>query len=611
LGFAESQREYELTGKRPKLGELKSRLVELKRDECPWLYEVSAHIGQSALKDLNVAFERFFKSVEGSGLKAGFPCFKRKGERDSARMYEVALEERHVRLPMIGWVRLKETRSDRGFEGRILSATIRRRADRWFVSLCVEREREQTPPRVVRHPSDVVGVDLGLKKAAVLHDGETVRLLEPAQALRRNLKKLRRLDRQLARKQRGSANRRKAKLRRQRLHYRISCQRNDYLHQLSSSLAKAKPVIVLEDLHVRGMQRNRHLALSIGDAGMGELRRQLGYKSEWYGSTLIVADRFFPSSKLCSGCGVIKDTLALAERVYDCSVCGTSLDRDENAASNLRAYGLNQLGIVPLPEGLREVTPDGEEGSGLSLSEPKPASVKQEASVNRRKPRRATQRRAETLAGVATGGTSPAHRNAAPPLWLSGPEAALEPGQPLPDPADEERPDHDAGNQQGQRHDGGNPGMIDGEQQNAHERRVLGEAERDVRHGLRRGVGRQTQARLRAVGRERRRASEHRSERLVEVPDLAGDERPDDGGERGPDRRVHEIPRAVDVGDLVDDELEPGQRCSDDEHVGALEHIRHVLEPSDAAGETGHEDGRIDADAARPSRGQDIREGVH
>jgi putative transposase len=379
-GLAESQRQYELSGSRPRLGELKARLVSLKRGECPWLYEVSAHIGQSALKDLNVAFDRFFRGLEGEGPRSGFPRFKRKGERDSARLYGVKLEERHIRLPMIGRVRLKETRSERGFEGRMLSATIRRRADRWFVSLCVERERKIPLPKHVVDSAAVVGVDLGLKTAAVIHNGTGSRLLAPQQALRRNLAKLRRVDRNLTRKPKGSRNREKARLRWQRLHYKISCQRTDYLHQLSSSLTKTKSVIVLEDLHVKGMQQNRSLALSIGDAGLGELRRQLAYKSEWYGSRLIVADRFFPSSKLCSRWGVIKNTLSLSERVFHCEVCGASLDRDENAAINIRAYGLNQLGIVPLPEGLREVTPVERKALASAPVEAKPASPKQEAS---------------------------------------------------------------------------------------------------------------------------------------------------------------------------------------------------------------------------------------
>jgi putative transposase len=408
-GLEQSHLDYGLTGKRPRLGELKSRLVELKQGECPWLYEVSAHIGQSALKDLNAAFERFFKGLKGEGPKAGYPRYKRKGERDSARIYEVTLEERHLRMPNIGRVRLKETRSKRGFEGRILSATIRRRADRWFVSLCVERERVIAEPKPLRRVTDIVGVDLGLKSAAVIHDGRQTRVIEPQQALRRHLKKLRRLNRQLARRQKGSNNKERAKLELARLHYKISCLRQDHLHQLSSSLARTKPVIVLEDLHVKGMQQNRHLALSVGDAGMGELRRQLAYKSEWYGSTLIVADRFHPSTQLCSSCGVLNERVkgfeGLKERTFDCSGCGLSLDRDENAAINLRAYGLHQLGIVPLPEGLREVTPVGEEGSGPTLRRRvKPASLKQEASGCRPIGRPNTQRREERLAGVVTSG---------------------------------------------------------------------------------------------------------------------------------------------------------------------------------------------------------------
>ena len=116
-------------------------------------------------------------------------------------------------------------------------------------------------------------------------------------------------------------------------------------------------MIVLEDLHLKGMVRGRNLALSISDAGLGELRRQLTYKGGWYGATVVTADRFFPSSKLCSGCGAIQPTLGLGDRTYDCEACGRSLDRDENAAINLRAYGLRKLGIDPLPVDHREVTP--------------------------------------------------------------------------------------------------------------------------------------------------------------------------------------------------------------------------------------------------------------
>jgi putative transposase len=308
-----------------------------------------------------------------------------------------------VLLPKIGRVKLKETRSKRDFQGRIISATIRRRADRWFVSLCVETEREIVEPRPVRKPTDMVAVDVGLKSAAVIHDGRDSRVIDPARALRKQLRKLARLNRRLSRKQKGSRNRKKANLELARLHYRISCLRQDHLHQLTTSLARTKPVIVLEDLNVRGMQQNKHLALSVGDAGMGELRRQLTYKCDWYGARLIVADRFYHSTQLCSACGVLNEQLkgfaGLRQREFACPACGLSLDRDENAALNLRTYGCKQLGIAPLPEGLREVTPVERKALAPARSGAKPASLKQEASGTRSRKRANTQRRDERLAG--------------------------------------------------------------------------------------------------------------------------------------------------------------------------------------------------------------------
>lgn len=162
-------------------------------------------------------------------------------------------------------------------------------------------------------------------------------------------------------------------------------------------------MIVLEDLHVSGMVKNRHLALSISDAGFGELRRQLVYKSEWYGSTLVVADRFYPSSKLCSGCGTITDTLGLSERVYCCDVCGLTLDRDENAAVNLRRLGLRALQEHQLPVDRREVTPAERKALAPALvAGAKPASSNQEASGSRPVGRPNTSRREERLAGTVT-----------------------------------------------------------------------------------------------------------------------------------------------------------------------------------------------------------------
>jgi putative transposase len=382
-GLAESQRMYERTGKRPWHRELKKQLVELKQTEAPWLYEVSAHVCQQALVDLDRAFDRFYKSAKGDGPKSGFPRFKRKGERDSARFYEFRVFERHVQLPNIGRLRTKERTLK--LQGRPIAATVTRRADRWFVSLTVERDRELPPARRVVRSTDIVGVDLGLKNAAMIHDGDLAVVIAPQHALRQNLGKLRRLDRRLARKQKNSRNRAKAVLRRARLHYKISCQRKDMLHQLSGSLARTKSVIVLEDLEVRGMQRNKHLALSINDAGFGELRRQLAYKSEWHGSTVVIANRYYPSTQLCSNCGCLNDRMkgmdGLQQRTYECAACGASLDRDVNAAINLRAYGLRELEIVPLPEDLREVTPVERTALARRFGRVKPASLKQEATA--------------------------------------------------------------------------------------------------------------------------------------------------------------------------------------------------------------------------------------
>jgi putative transposase len=171
-------------------------------------------------------------------------------------------------------------------------------------------------------------------------------------------------------------------------------------------------VIVLEDLHVRGMQRNRSLALSLGDASLGELCRQLAYKSEWHGARLVIVDRFFPSSQLCSSCDTLNEQMkgpaGLRKRLFECAACGLVIDRDENAALNLRRYGLRVL-AAELPEGLREVTPVGEEGSGPPRTRrTKPASLKQEASRPRRPQRATTQRHAERRAGTTSnvGGTS-------------------------------------------------------------------------------------------------------------------------------------------------------------------------------------------------------------
>ena len=177
----------------------------------------------------------------------------------------------------------------------------------------------------------VVGVDLGVKTLATLSDGAT----EPnPRHLRSCLKKLKRLQRTVSRRQKGSHNRRKAVRRLATLHQRIAHQRANTLHQFTSRLAKTKSIVVIEDLNVAGLLKNHHLAQAIGDVGFGELRRQLSYKAAWYGCQVLVASRWEPSSKTCSGCGWVDEDLTLADRTFCCEDCGQALDRDLNAAIN-------------------------------------------------------------------------------------------------------------------------------------------------------------------------------------------------------------------------------------------------------------------------------------
>ncbi len=307
-------------------------LNSLKKTEFPWMYETSKCAPQEALRDLHIAFKNFYRGLK-SGKKIGFPRFKRRGVRDSFRLTgAIRFHERAIQLPRIGKVRLKEKR-EKYYSGKILSATVRRRANRWFVSVTVEEDI--LDPQPVRGVP--VGLDLGVKTLATISDGTT---FANRRALGRRLRKLRQLSKSLSRKKKGSKNREKAKLRLARMHLRIFNVRQDTLHKLTTYLAKSHSRIVIENLGVSGMMKNRKLARAIADVGMYEFRRQLEYKCQWYGSQLHVAPRTFPSSKRCSSCGHKKKELSLSERVYECEECGLTIDRDLNAALNLVTVSL-------------------------------------------------------------------------------------------------------------------------------------------------------------------------------------------------------------------------------------------------------------------------------
>ena len=322
--LAEWKRQYKAGGK-PTANALKRQFNAMKRDAFPWLYESPKDANLQPFNHLNKAFQRFFKKL------AKYPTFKKKGKcRDSFYVSndKFRLDGQRVRLPRIGWVSMREGLR---FDGKILSATVTRTADRWFLSVQVETELFPSPSET---QADVVGVDLGIKHLAVLSDGRTFDNPKP---LRKALRKLRRLNKSLHRKVKGSVNRRRAAARVARLHARIANVRQDALHKLTTTLVRNYRHMVIEDLNVKGMMRNRKLSRAIADVGFGELRRQLAYKAEAEETLVTVADRWFPSSKTCSGCGAVKD-MPLSQREYVCEVCGMVEDRDLNAALNLERY---------------------------------------------------------------------------------------------------------------------------------------------------------------------------------------------------------------------------------------------------------------------------------
>ena len=307
-------------------------LNSLKKNQFPWMYECSKCAPQEALRDLHRAFKNFIRGLK-TGRKVGFPRFKRKGVRDSFRLTgTIRFKGRKIQLPRIGMVRIKETR-ETYYKGRILSVTVRRRANRWYVSVTVEEEL----PNPVFSDGKPVGVDLGVKTLATLSDGTT---FSNHRSLHRHLRRLRKLSKSLSRKKNGSKNREKAKLQLAKMYLKIFNIRHDTLHKATTHLAKSHSKIVIEDLGVSGMMMNRRLAREIADVGMYEFRRQLEYKCAWYGSHIIIAPRAFPSSKRCSSCGHKKNELSLSEREYHCKECGLQIDRDLNAALNLVTVSL-------------------------------------------------------------------------------------------------------------------------------------------------------------------------------------------------------------------------------------------------------------------------------
>lgn len=363
--LGEWQRQYETwkadhSQPKPSQMALRRQLNAIKREQFPWMLEVTKNAAQMAIIQLGEAFKNFFAG------RARYPQFRKKGVHDRFTLTndKFSLDGSRIRIPKLGWVRMHESLR---FAGKIMSATISRVADRWFVSVTVDTPDLSHLPKAENQ--GVVGVDLGVSALATLSTGEPP--IAGPKARKALLTRLQRLSRSLSRKAKGSANRQKAKQRLARLHVRISNIRKDALHQVTTNLTRRFHTIGIEDLNVKGMMKNRHLALSVADMGFYEFRQQLAYKAAQRGGILVVADRWFASSKTCSCCGHRLKNLLLSVRNWTCPECATEHDRDLNAAINLKNYAVSST-----------VSACGGEGAGSGRKTgTKPSPAKQEVSA--------------------------------------------------------------------------------------------------------------------------------------------------------------------------------------------------------------------------------------
>lgn len=302
-------------------------LTQLKKqEETAWLNEVSCVPTQQSLRHLQTAFESFF------GKRTAYPTFKKRRSKQSAEYTRSAFkyDVPANRLTVSGLGKLK-VRWSRAFESSPTTITITKDCcGRYFVTLCLEESFEEWPKT-----EESIGVDLGINRLATLSNGE--RIANPKHSNRRR-RELAHQQRHLARKTRGSRRWEKQRLQVARVHARIPDTREDYLHKVTTDLVRRFDVICIEDLNVRGMVKNHTLARSLSDASFGMFRFLLAYKCERYGKELVAIDRFFPSSKMCSACRVVKEALPLDVRQWRCE-CGVKHDRDENAAQNIYAVG--------------------------------------------------------------------------------------------------------------------------------------------------------------------------------------------------------------------------------------------------------------------------------
>ena len=316
---------------------LRPRFNAVKRERYPWMRDLSANAGKNAIMHCGRAIERWgaYRKAKKAGKAArfvGFPKFrsvKRTGCRYQADngAGTVKTDGKRVKLPRVGWVRMRELPR---FDGEVRSAFVSERGGRWFATLTYA-----IPDNPPERGGETVGVDMGLKTLATLSDGTEI---ESPKALKAAQSELRRLNKKLARQKRGSNRRAQTKLALSKCHARIANIRGDLAHKTTSAIAKREGlgVVKVETLNIRGMMRNRRLSRAFADAGIADWLRTLGYKLAREGVRLVRIDRWYPSSKLCNDCGAKNDTLTLAMSDWHCGGCGAENDRDLNAAKNIR-----------------------------------------------------------------------------------------------------------------------------------------------------------------------------------------------------------------------------------------------------------------------------------
>ncbi len=335
---------YNEDGTRMGYTKCSSLLTKLKQDKDHlWLQQVDKFALQNSLRDLNAAYNNFFRELRQGSVKPGFPRFKSKHK--SKQKYRtnftndnirVDMEACKIKLPKLGWIKFRKSEKWTELPGRIISAAINRTSSgKYLVSVLCQAKVDELP-----EVHSFAGYDLGLTTFAIGSSGDVI---ENPRYFRKEERKLARLQKRLSRKTKGSNNYLKQRTKVARQHERIANMRRDFLHQQSTRIVRENQVICLEDLRVKNLVKNRRLAKSISDAGWGMFRQMISYKAEWYGRTVVIIDKFYPSSKLCSVCGETNPMLTLSVREWQCPHCKAVHNRDTNAARNILNEGLRLL----------------------------------------------------------------------------------------------------------------------------------------------------------------------------------------------------------------------------------------------------------------------------